>query len=40
VIGSYYLAEYLKVTRPLHRGAQPAVCATTPPDAAPQLSVR
>ena len=34
VIGSYYLAEYLKVTRPLKRGAQPAVRSTTPPDAA------
>jgi high-affinity iron transporter len=31
VIGSYYLAEYLKVTRPLKRGAQPAVRSTTPP---------
>ena len=33
VIGSYYLAEYLKVTRPLKRGAQPAVRSTAPPDA-------
>ena len=33
VIGSYYLAEYLKVTRPLKHGAQPAVRSTTPPDA-------
>jgi high-affinity iron transporter len=33
VIGSYYLAEYLKVTRPLKRGAQPAVRSTAPPEA-------
>ena len=32
VIGSYYLAEYLKVTRPLKRGAQPAVRSTAPPE--------
>ena len=34
VIGSYYLAEYLKVTRPLKQGAQPAVRSTAPPEAA------
>jgi high-affinity iron transporter len=31
VIGSYHLAEYLKVTRPLKQGAQPAVRSTAPP---------
>ncbi|MEO8689229.1 MAG: FTR1 family protein [Solirubrobacteraceae bacterium] len=31
VIGSYYLAEYLKVTRPVRRGRQAAVRATAPP---------
>jgi high-affinity iron transporter len=34
VIGSYYLAEYVKVTRPLRHGRRPAVRATAPP--APQ----
>jgi len=38
VIGSYYLAEYLKVTRPLKHGAQPAVRSTTPPEAPPAVS--
>ena len=33
VVGSYYLAEYLKVTRPQRHGRQPAVRATTPPAA-------
>ena len=31
VIGSYYLAEYLKVTRPGRRGERPAVRASAPP---------
>jgi high-affinity iron transporter len=31
VLGSYYLAEYLKVTRPLKRGAQPAVRSSAAP---------
>jgi high-affinity iron transporter len=31
VIGSYYLAEYLKVTRPLKQGEEPAVRATAAP---------
>jgi high-affinity iron transporter len=31
VIGSYYLAEYLKVTRPLKHGEQPAVRAADAP---------
>src|SRR4051794_25491341 len=31
VIGSYYLAEYLKVTRPGRRGRRPAVRASAPP---------
>src|SRR3954468_7834819 len=31
VVGSYYLAEYLKVRRPQRRGAQPATAATAPP---------
>jgi high-affinity iron transporter len=31
VVGSYYLAEYLKVRRPLARGEQPARPATEPP---------
>jgi high-affinity iron transporter len=31
VIGSYYLARYLKVTRPLKHGEQPAVRATSAP---------
>jgi high-affinity iron transporter len=31
VIGSYYLAEYLKVTRPLKHGEEPAVRATAAP---------
>ena len=31
VVGSYYLAEYLKVTRPVKRGRQPAVRATAAP---------
>jgi high-affinity iron transporter len=35
VIGSYYLAEHLKVRRPLKRGEQPAVRADAPPAAAP-----
>ncbi len=36
VIGSYYLAEHMKVTRPVKRGLQPAVRATAaPPVAAP-----
>ena len=36
VIGSYYLAEHLKVRRPLKRGEQPAVRADAPPaEAAP-----
>jgi high-affinity iron transporter len=33
VVGSYYLAEYLKVTRPQSRGQQPAVRASAPPAA-------
>jgi high-affinity iron transporter len=33
VIGSYYLAEYLMVTRPVKRGARPAVRSTAPPEA-------
>jgi len=31
VIGSYYLAEYLKVTRPGRRGERPAVRASAAP---------
>src|SRR3954470_22247268 len=31
VVGSYYLAEYLKVRRPQRHGAQPATVATAPP---------
>ena len=31
VIGSYYLAEYLKVTRPARSGERPAARATAPP---------
>jgi high-affinity iron transporter len=31
VIGSYYLAQHLKVTRPVRRGEQPAVRAEAPP---------
>ncbi len=31
VIGSYYLAEHLKVRRPVKRGEQPAVRASAPP---------
>jgi len=31
VIGSYYVAEQLKVKRPQRRGARPAVRAETPP---------
>src|SRR3954449_11590181 len=31
VVGSYYLAEYLKVRRPQRLGAQPATAATAPP---------
>src|SRR3954462_15493637 len=31
VVGSYYLAEYLKVRRPQRRGAQPATVAAAPP---------
>ena len=31
VIGSYYLAQHLKVTRPARRGEQPAVRAEAPP---------
>ena len=33
VIGSYYLAEYLKVTRPVKHGRQPAVRSTAAPSA-------
>jgi high-affinity iron transporter len=32
VIGSYYLAEYLKVTRPLRRGERPATRSAAPPE--------
>ena len=32
VIGSYYLAEHMKVRRPRERGAQPAVRAEAPPE--------
>jgi high-affinity iron transporter len=32
VIGSYYLAEHMKVQRPRERGAQPAVRAEAPPE--------
>src|SRR4051794_14557844 len=35
VVGSYYLAEYLKVRRPQRRGAQPATVATAPPQRVP-----
>src|SRR3954470_21830722 len=38
VIGSYYVAEDLKVTRPLKRGAQPAMRSTAPPDAVSELT--
>ena len=31
VVGSYYLAEHMKVRRPLARGEQPAVRADAPP---------
>jgi high-affinity iron transporter len=31
VVGSYYLAEYLKVKRPRRMGAEPAVRAEAPP---------
>jgi high-affinity iron transporter len=34
VIGSYYLAEYVKVTRPVRRGEQPAVRSMAPPEPA------
>jgi high-affinity iron transporter len=34
VIGSYYLAEYVKVTRPVRRGQQPAVRSMAPPEPA------
>jgi high-affinity iron transporter len=34
VIGSYYLANYVKVTRPLKHGRQPAVRASAPPEVA------
>jgi high-affinity iron transporter len=32
VLGSYYLAEYMKVTRPVKHGRQPAVRASGPPE--------
>jgi high-affinity iron transporter len=34
VIGSYYLAEYVKVTRPVRLGQQPAVRSMAPPEPA------
>jgi high-affinity iron transporter len=34
VLGSYYLANYVKVKRPLKQGQQPAVRATAPPEIA------
>jgi high-affinity iron transporter len=36
VVGSYYLAEYLKVKRPRRAGVRPAVRAEAPPTSAPQ----
>jgi high-affinity iron transporter len=38
VVGSYVLAEHMKVRRPLKRGEQPAVRATAPPIAAAEAS--
>jgi high-affinity iron transporter len=38
VIGSYYLAEYLRVRRPRERGQTPAVAAVEPPQAALPVS--
>jgi high-affinity iron transporter len=35
VIGSYYLAEYLKVRKPAREGREAAVRAVAPPSAAP-----
>ena len=40
VIGSYYLAEHLKVRRPLKRAAAPAVRADAPPPVLPELPAR
>jgi high-affinity iron transporter len=31
VVGSYYLAEHMKVRRPMRRGEQPAVRSDAPP---------
>ena len=35
VVGSYFLAQHLKVTRPAHRGEQPATRAEAPPASEP-----
>lgn len=40
VIGSYYLAEYMKVTRPLKRSEQPAVRAAVVPVEEPAPTAR
>jgi high-affinity iron transporter len=37
VVGSYFLAERVKVRRPVQRGEQPATRATAPPPASPAL---
>jgi high-affinity iron transporter len=40
VVGSYYLAEYLKVRRPRRQGVQPAVRAQAPPPSPPPQPLR